>query len=147
MFGLTPYRRGAIQVPENLLPVESLFANFFSDPFFSSIPWGMSGMKVDIKDTEKAYVLEADIPGIKKEDLRLEFDNGCLSIAVERAEDTKSEQDKYLRQERRFTSAARTFAFDDVEPEQISAHYENGVLRVTLPKKDVSAKAQQIQIS
>ncbi|KLU61316.1 18 kDa heat shock protein [Peptococcaceae bacterium CEB3] len=147
MFGLTPYRHSAIQVPENLFPVENLFTNFFTDPFFSNAPWGMSEMKVDIKDTEKTYVLEADLPGIQKEDLRLEFDNGCLSIAVERDEQTKSEQDKYLRQERRYASTARTFAFEDVNPEQISAHYEDGVLQVTLPKKDVSEKAQRIQIS
>ncbi|GAB6172195.1 Hsp20/alpha crystallin family protein [Paradesulfitobacterium aromaticivorans] len=145
MFGLTPYRRNSIQQPT--LSCGSLFDDFFSDSFMPSVFPQMGTMKVDIKDTEKAYVLEADLPGINKAELKLEFEDGRLCIKVERNESLETDKDNYLHRERRIYSTSRTFAFADVSQDGINAKYENGVLSVTLPKSETAARSKSIQIS
>lgn len=145
MFGLTPYRRNSIQQP--VFGIERLFEDFFSDSFLPSVFPQVGTMKVDIKDTDQAYILEADLPGINKDELKLEFEDGRLSIMVEHNEELEADKDNYLHRERRSYSTSRTFAFENVNPDQISAKYENGVLCVTLPKSENAARSQRIQVS
>lgn len=147
MFALTPYRWNALQVPQSLFDVEEIFDNFFSDSLFPEISEKIGNMKVDIRDNEKAYVLETDLPGLKKEELKLEFKNDCLTISVEHNETVEQQKENYLRKERRYNSAARTFSFKNIDEESISAAYENGVLIVTLPKKEAQTKGYQIPIA
>lgn len=147
MFNLIPFRRNTSVSFPDVFGIERFFEDFFQDPFFPVIRPELGTMKVDIKDTETAYVLEADLPGLKKEDLRLEFENDRLTIAVERDEQFKAEKENYLRQERRWSSMSRTFVFENVNHEQISAEYENGVLKVTLPKRESKPRAKRIKIS
>lgn len=145
MFGLTPYRRNPIQQP--IFDMERLFEDFFSGSFLPTVFPQMGTMKVDIKNTEEAYVLEADLPGINKDELKLEFEDGRLTIAVERDEQLEADKDNYLHRERRFYSTSRTFSFEDVNQDQISAKYENGVLSVTLPKSKTLSRGKRIKIS
>ncbi|MDI6881012.1 MAG: Hsp20/alpha crystallin family protein [Desulfitobacteriaceae bacterium] len=147
MFGLTPYRKNAIQISQPVFDIGRLFEDFFSDAFLPAAFHQMGGIKVDIKDTEKAYVLEADLPGVNKEDLKLEFEDGRLTIMVERDERLESDKENYLHRERRFYSTSRSFSFEDVNQDQISAKYENGVLSVTLPKSEIPSRNKRIQIS
>ncbi len=146
MFSLIPARRNVLQVPPNRLDIDSLFRDFFEDPFFPALTSSFGAMKVDIKETDKAYILEADLPGLVKENLRLEYEHDSLTIAVERDDKTEANQDNYLRRERRYSSVARNFAFQDVDSENITAKYDNGVLTVTLTKKEPAPKGTRIQI-
>lgn len=144
MFELIPFQRG-IHVPKQLYNVENLFENFFRGPFF---PGNLQNtdLKVDIRENEKEYILEADLPGITKENLHLDFEDNVLTIAVEKDEQLNDEKENYICRERRSEYISRQFAFDNVASERIQAEYKDGVLKVSIPKSKVEEKKHQIEI-
>ena len=101
---------------------------------------------VDVYETDNSYVLKADLPGINKEDINLDINNNTLTLKGEKKFEEKVEKDKYLRIERRYGSFSRSFTLSDkVDKENISANYKDGVLEVTLPKKE-EAKPKEIKV-
>lgn len=107
-------------------------------------------MRTDVTETNNAYILEADLPGFTREELHVDLKDGVLTIGAEHKENTENkEQDgKYLRRERHFTTYERSFNLgEDIEEKDISAKYENGVLTLTLPKREqVVETAKRIEI-
>lgn len=102
-----------------------------SKDVFKSVP------AVNISETPEAYILELAAPGMNKEDFKVEIENGILSISTEKKEEKSSENNKFTRKEFSYTSFNRTFTLpEQVNTEAISAGYENGVLKLQLPKKD-----------
>jgi HSP20 family protein len=94
---------------------------------------GSSVLKTDIRQTDEAYFLETEIPGIKKEDIELIRENGVLTISV-KGEAPESSED-YVRRERVFGEQKRSFVLENIDEETISAKLDNGVLYITLPKQ------------
>ena len=95
-------------------------------------------MKTDVKETETGYELDVDLPGFSKDEIRLDLENGYLTIRTEKALENKEEKKgKVLRQERYSGTMSRSFYVgDSVTEEDIKAKYENGVLSLTIPKKE-----------
>ena len=90
---------------------------------------------VDIKETENAFELHADIPGVKPEDIEVQMDNGILTIKGERRSEEKVESEGYKRVERQWGTFYRRFSLPDTaDAEKINAKSENGVLQITIPK-------------
>ena len=112
----------------------SLFANSRADAF-----------KTDIRDTGDAYVLEADLPGMKKEDIHIDIDGDRLSISAERSavKEEKDENGGYIRCERSYGSFSRSFDISGIRGEDISAAYADGVLTLTLPKQTKTVPASR----
>ena len=115
----------------------------FVDEVFQNIPAGLGREEsygfppVNIHETSDAYHLELSAPGRTKEDFKLALDNGQLTISFEKKEDTKTEDYKTVRKEFSFRSFKRSFTLDDkIDSNGIQAKYENGVLKVLLPKKE-----------
>lgn len=101
---------------------------------------------VDILERENEIVLEADLPGLKPGEFDLSVENRVLTIKGERRFEKKAEEENYHRVERSYGSFTRTFTLPStVDVDQVSAEFRNGVLRVTLPKKE-EVKARQIQV-
>ena len=126
---------------------ENLFDDFFSDPFGMMVPqgrdplYGKHGknlMKTDVRETESSYELDIDLPGFKKDEVNVELKNGYLTIQAAKGLD-KEEQDKkgkYIRQERCAGACSHTFYVGDgVEPEDVTAKFENGILQLSIPKE------------
>lgn len=126
---------------------ENLFDDFFTDPF-SMIPssrdvlYGKHGknlMKTDVRETDNSYELDVDLPGFQKDEINVEIADGYLTIQASKGLD-KDQQDKdgkYIRQERYAGSCSRSFYIgEDVPAEDISAKYEDGILRLSVPKAD-----------
>lgn len=110
------------------------FANFERN-FFGNT--GRS-FNTDIQDTGKEYVLEAELPGFNKEDIHVDVQDGVLTISAkhEEKQDEKDEKSgKYVRRERRYGSYQRSFNLNGVDAKNIQGAYENGVLKLTLPKE------------
>jgi HSP20 family protein len=149
MFGITPYNRRNLDVQraKNIFDVESLFDSFFNDSILSSLNGFGSQMKVDIKENEKDYVVEAEMPGVNKDEINIEMRDDRLTIAVQKNEDSEEERDNYIRKERRTSSMSRSFYVADVKPEEIKAKFENGVLSITLPKSEGQKKQHKIDIN
>ncbi|THU30425.1 Hsp20/alpha crystallin family protein [Niastella caeni] len=114
------------------------------DDFFNSIPglWneGYSGINlapVNIYETAEGYQLELSVPGINKEDINVNVEKGLLAISYDKKEENKQEGYKTIRREFGHRSFKRTFTVaDQVNVEAIQAKYENGILKLFLPKKD-----------
>ena len=123
----------------------SLFDDFFKDiaPGFYVRPLHGDGVptpsqiKVDVKETDGGYTVQAEVPGVPKEDIHVSIDGNVVSLRAEvRQHDQKTEGEKVLRAERYFGSVARSFQLPvDVDAAQAKAKYDNGVLTLTLPKK------------
>ena len=133
----------------------SLFDDFFKDiaPGFYVRPLHVDGVptpsqiKVDVKETDGGYTVQAEVPGVPKEDIHVSIDGNVVSLRAEvRQHDQKTEGEKVLRSERYFGSVARSFQLPvDVDAAQAKAKYDNGVLTLTLPKKQ-GGNAQRLSI-
>lgn len=128
----------------DLIPRNSFFEDamdLMNDSLFKE----RNFMKTDMYEKDGAYILEMDMPGLKKEDIHMEFNNGYLTVEAEK-ESHKEEKGKYLRQERFYGSMKRSFYVGDVNEENIKASFENGTLKVSFPKQDSSSSRKQISI-
>ena len=102
---------------------------------------------VDIFETEHELVVKADLPDIKPEELDIRVENNILTIRGERKFEKKVTEDKYLRVERAYGAFSRSFSLaNSVNPEAIKAEYKNGVLTLTVPKRE-EAKPKQIKVN
>ena len=100
-------------------------------------------MKLDVKQDDKAYTISADMPGVKKEDIHVDVDGNLVSITGEvRKEKEEKKDERVVRSERYYGKLARSFTLEhEVDEAAVDAHYSDGVLKLTLPKKaKVSAK-------
>lgn len=144
---IVPFRSGGTEKKRDSWDIENLFDSYFKDSVFPSFFSNSGQMKVDIKENEKDYVVEAEIPGAKREEITLEIDDQRLTISSERKEETKANRENFIRRERRTSSMARSFALENVDAQKATAKFENGVLTVTLPKKEiVEVKKNKIEI-
>ena len=96
-------------------------------------------MKTDVRETEKTYELDIDLPGFKKDEIQLELKDGYLTVSAEKGLD-KDEEDKkgkYIRKERYAGALSRTFYLgEEIREEEIKAKFENGILSVSIPKEE-----------
>lgn len=103
------------------------------------------GFRADVIDTGDAYELQAELPGFKKEELKLDVENDVLTISAERSYDKNEEKNgrSYIKRERVYGSFSRSFDVSGVEVDGISASYNDGVLSVKLPKKQETIPAKR----
>lgn len=129
---------------------DDIFENDFSSMFSSNFNDGISLPKVNIKETSDAYEVEMAIPGMKKDDFNINLDEKVLTISSELEESHEEEHETYTRREFGYSSFKRTFTLPDtVEESKIKASYADGILCVTLPKREVAKPkpARTIKIS
>jgi HSP20 family protein len=154
MFGLTPYERwqNSIQKKGDTWDVDKMFDSMFEEfcnrsKFPSFLSMNSGDMKVDIKEGEKEFILEAELPGVDKNNINLELKDDVLTVSVERNEEVNEDKENYIRKERRYGSMSRSFYVDDINTDEIKAKFENGILYVTLPKLESKvSKNNKIQI-
>ena len=111
--------------------MEAPFSDFWLEDFR---PLSQGGMRVNLREDEEKYLLEAELPGVNKEEIILKSNDDVLTIAVKRDERIEKKDENYIVRERRYGSMSRSFYFDDVDFEKVKAKFENGILYVTLPK-------------
>jgi len=128
--------------------VDSVFNNTLSR-FFDDDFWGFNGIvsssqvPVNIRETDKTYEMEVVAPGLRKEDFNVSISDNMLTVSFEHKQENKEENksEGYLRQEYRMQSFSRSFTLDDtVDADKISAQYKDGMLHLSLPKKEGAQK-------
>ena len=139
MFELIPFDRRTRNVPafDPFRMFEDLDRNFFTNT-----P-SVSDFRTDVKDSGDAYTLESELPGFKKEDIKIDIENDCLTISAERKNDSKEEKDNYVKRERFYGSFSRSFDVSGINVDGIEAAYNDGVLTVKLPKKSAEIPASR----
>ena len=118
-----------------------LWDDFFNDPFFSNRK-EMKLMKTDIREKENEYLLDIDLPGYSKEDIKISVENGYLTVSAKK-EETKEESEKgsYIKKERYSGECQRSFYVgEDIEAEDVKASFKNGILTLDIPKKEEEKK-------
>ncbi len=126
----------------------NVFDDFFNTPFFTRTESSM--MKTDIKEHDNGYELTIDMPGVKKEDIKAELNDGYLTVSAESnsSKDEKDEKGKYICRERYTGSYSRSFYVGDaVTEEDIKAKFENGTLTLEVPKKEALPEKQNKYIA
>lgn len=126
MFGLIPYTN---TVRRNCM---TPFANDFFRSFFDT--GTPTGFKVDVRDEGTGYLLEAELPGIRKEDVKVTVENGVMTISAATNTENEQQTDNYVFRERRTGSMQRAFSLEGINEDGITGEYKDGVLRLTLPK-------------
>ena len=121
-----------------------LFDNFFDDGFFP--PKEKNLMKTDIKELKDKYLVDVDLPGFEKENINLSLKNGYLDITAKSEQSKNEDEENYIRRERFFGECSRSFYVgDDITEEDIDAEFKNGILKITIPKKEETNKTNEIK--
>ncbi len=139
----------------NTKPVmfDDSFDHFFHDMFQDF--WGnqelgsLAAFNTDVIDRGDHYELQAELPGFEKEDINIDLKNDMLTIsASHKEESSENEKKNYVRRERRYSSYSRSFHVEGLSPADIDASYNNGILEVRFPKRDLVSKeeAKRIEI-
>lgn len=133
MFDLVPFRPNRLMYP-------------LMKEFLGHQPHPL--MRADIYQEGSNYVLEAELPGFSKEEIKVEVVEDRLIISAQRKQEREEKSEHYLHRERSVNQVCRSFIIQDIDPEAIQAKYENGVLQLTLPKsQELQPKTRQIEIS
>lgn len=119
-----------------LFPSLSLLDTVFPSP---------SGFKIDIQEDENRYNIRAELPGYDKSNIEVRIEKGLVTISATKSQEKSDENSNYIYRESSYGSVTRQIAFKDIDEAQAEARYENGILTVTVPKKE-SAKERKIEI-
>lgn len=118
MAGFDPFRE-----------LEEMERSFFGNPSAAL------GFRTDVSDLGDAFRLDCELPGFKKEDIRIDIENDCLTITAERKADDETKNTNFIKRERYYGSYTRCFDVSGVEVDGIEAQYDNGILTLTMPKR------------
>ena len=129
---------------------ESLFDDFFdtvSKPIkaFRGAPIPQV-MRTDVKESDKGFTLDIDLPGYKKEDISAELKDGYLTVSAKTNDENEEKDDNgtYIRRERTFGSCSRSFYIgEEIEESEVKAKFEDGILKVFVPKKEVQPAVEE----
>ena len=147
MAGLVPFNK---KHSNDLITGFDDFGNMFDDFFADTWPFRRNffsnTFKVDVQEKDSNYLVEAELPGVKKGDVSIDFDEGRLKISVRQCEDVDEKKKNYIHKERRCSSIARSIYLEDAKAEGITAKLDEGVLSVTVPKQQKPDTSKRIEI-
>lgn len=135
MYRIKPYKRS------NVFDVMDVFDDFFSD---SRRTYG--NLKIDVRDLEKEYIVDVDVPGVNKEDIEVHFENERLMISINKEEETEEKNENYIHRERYTENVKRSVYLKDVDPKKFKAKLENGVLTINAEKLEDKISKYMIDI-
>lgn len=134
MYTLVPFRR----------TMSPMFNDHFMRDFFDAP--AVPEMRVDVQEQDNAYLLEADLPGVKKDDIQLNVQDGVLTISADVNTHKEENKEGYVCSERRSGHVERSFSLEGIDLTGITADYQSGVLMVTLPKEHKEEKPNSLRI-
>lgn len=141
---LSPWSPGRSMMPSEFL--KGTFGNGFLEDFFNnSFMAGFSStMRTDVKEAEGSYILEIEMPGYNKEDIRVECMDGRLTVSAQHAQQSEEHRQNVLRQERHYGKISRSYNFEGIDEEMVSAEYKDGILKITVPKQQESTQRKKM---
>ena len=141
MFELIPFdRRGSrVSMYDPFRMLDEMERSFFGGNNHPTV----SAFRTDVTDTGDAFVLDAELPGFKKEDIKIDVENDCLTISAERKLNEEEKQKNFIKRERFYGSYSRSFDVSGVNVDGIEAEYNDGILKLTMPKKDETVPASR----
>lgn len=120
--------------------------NYFLDDVFEDFNSNNNSMKCDVYEKDDAYNIEVDVPGFKKEDINIDVDNGYLTVKASKHFDETEKGKNYICRERRYGKFERSFYLGDLKTDDVEASFENGTLKIKVPKVEDSKDKKRIEI-
>ncbi|MGE4283908.1 MAG: Hsp20/alpha crystallin family protein [Clostridia bacterium] len=144
MFDLVPFKKRHGDLMNSFFG-KDVMDSFFSNDFFVS---SASGIRADIKENEKEYIVEAELPGVSKEFIEIELRDDYLTISANHNQEINEEKENYIRKERRTGRISRSFYVESVRNEDVKATFNNGILKLVLPKSaEIKKNSYKININ
>lgn len=114
----------------------------FNDMFDKGWLADTGGIRSDLKETDTAFILEAEMPGFKKENISVEWSDGRLMVSAKQEEEKKEEKENYIKRERYYGEVSRRYRVEGIKENEITAEYKDGILKVNMPKADPTTTAK-----
>lgn len=147
MSGLIPFnRRRNDLMSAGFGDFQNMLDDFFSDTWPARRSLASDTFKLDVQDMGDSYLVEAEMPGVSKEDVKISADDGKLRISVEKKEENEETSKNYIHRERRFCSMYRNIFLTDMDSEGIRAKLDEGVLKIEVQKKKLQDVSKFIEI-
>lgn len=152
MFTLTPVTRTQLtRRNPQFTDTYRLLNNFFNDDFFKSnlIDNELTNSQelgFDIQETDTSYILEADLPGVAREEINIEYKDNSLTIDVSSKKDSEESNVNYIRRERSQKTYRRSFLLENIQSDLLTAKLENGVLTIVAPKSEKIDTSIKIEV-
>tara|TARA_Y100001933_G_C18904385_1_gene523893 strand:+ start:82 stop:528 length:447 start_codon:yes stop_codon:yes gene_type:complete len=147
MSGLVPFNRKRNDLMSaGFGDFQNMLDDFFSDAWPMRRSLASDTFKIDVQDMGDHYLVEAEMPGMNKDDIKISADDGKLNISVEKNEENNNDQGNYIHRERRFCSMSRNIFLGDMDDQDIRAKLDDGVLKVEIQKKAKQETSKYIEI-
>lgn len=147
MTGLVPFNRKSTGLLNTgFEDFYNMLDDFFSDSWSPRRSFARDTFKINVQQNETDYLIEAELPGVNKDEIDVDLNDGRLTISVKREEKINEEKKNYIHRESRYTSMSRSIYLADADTNGIKAKLDNGVLIVTVPRQVKSVKAERIEI-
>jgi len=145
MFGMIPfYKDNEITRKQDMY---DRFFDYILEKPLTTQKRSLSTFNVDVKENDELYELIAELPGVNKEDIHIDYENNYFTISVVRNETSEEVKENYIYKERHTGSMERTFYFNNILTDGIKAEFKNGILKVHLPKSDLKNMRKKIDIN
>jgi len=128
----------------NLITRDSFFDSLF-DSFYDNNRKGYM-MKTDIYEENNKYVIEMDVPGFKKDEVCVDYEDGYVTVTAKKEEEDRKEDKNYIRRERMYGEYTRSFYVGNINEKDIKAKFNDGILKIKLPKENLKDNIKQIPI-
>ena len=147
MTGLVPFnRKNTSLLSTGFEDFYNMLDDFFSDSRSSIRSLDRDTFKINVQQNDTEYLIEAELPGVNKEEIDVDLNDGRLNISVKREEKINEEKKNYIHRESRFASMSRSVYLADADAKGIKAKLDNGVLNITVPRQEKGARADRIEI-
>ena len=147
MTGLVPFnRKNTGLLNTGFEDFYNMLDDFFSDSWSSRRSLTRDTFKINVQQNDADYLIEAELPGVNKDEIDVDLNDGRLTISVKREEKINEEKKNYIHRESRYSSMSRSIYLADADPKGIKAKLDNGVLSVNVPRQEKTVKADKIEI-
>lgn len=147
MTGLVPFgRKNTGLLNTGFEDFYNMLDDFFSDNWSPRRSFGRDTFKINVQQNDSDYLVEAELPGVNKEEIDLDLNDGRLTISVKREEKINEEKKNYIHRESRYTSMSRSIYLADADSNGIKAKLDNGLLTIQVPRQEKVVKAEKIEI-
>jgi HSP20 family protein len=145
MYGLVPFNQKKL-LNSNYDSYHTMFDDFFADSWPAMRNIANDTFKLDVEDKEGSYVISAELPGVKKDEVNLTLEDGKLCISIEREEEVDKSDKNYVHKERRYSSMQRSVYLADADINEVKAKLDEGVLTIEVGKQVSVSENKKIEI-
>jgi len=147
MTGLVPFnRKNTGLLNTGFEDFYNMLDDFFSDNWSPRRSLERDTFKINVQQNDSEYLVEAELPGVNKEEIDVDLNEGRLTVSVKREEKINEEKKNYIHRESRYASMSRSIYLADADSKGIKAKLDNGLLSITVPRQEKAAKAAKIEI-